>query len=50
MSLTERQILSLKATGKQHKHFDSGGLYVCVPNWCEAMATCLPLQRKGKDA
>ena len=28
MSLTERAIVNLKATGKQHKHFDGGGLYL----------------------
>ncbi len=30
MSLTDRGIVNLKATGKQHKHFDGGGLYLLV--------------------
>jgi integrase len=30
MSLTDRAIVNLKATGKQHKHFDGGGLYLMV--------------------
>jgi integrase len=30
MKLTDRAIANLKATGKQHKHFDGGGLYVHV--------------------
>ena len=30
MPLTDRAILNLKANGKQHKHFDGGGLYLVV--------------------
>ena len=30
MSLTDRGILNLKANGKQHKHFDGGGLHLVV--------------------
>ena len=30
MKLTDRAIVNLKATGKIHKHFDGGGLYVHV--------------------
>ncbi len=30
MPLTDRAIRNLKATGKIHKHFDGGGLYVHV--------------------
>ena len=30
MALTDRSILNLKTTGKQHKHFDGGGLHIHV--------------------
>ncbi len=30
MSLTDRGIVNLKANGKQHKHFDGGGLHLIV--------------------
>ena len=30
MSLTDRAIVNLKANGKQHKHFDGGGLHLVV--------------------
>lgn len=30
MSLTDRSIISLKTTGKPHKHFDGGGLHIHV--------------------
>ncbi len=30
MPLTDRAIVNLKKTGKIHKHFDGGGLYIHV--------------------
>ena len=30
MKLTDRAVINLKATGKQHKHYDGGGLYLLV--------------------
>ncbi len=49
MSLTDRGIVNLKATGKQHKHFDGGGLHLIVyPNGGKAWRLAYRFQGKAK--